>query len=227
MSPCAEHRERSSPHLPSRGAWACIAVGPRVGQLPGRDHAGERPEHRGQLEDSITCLINEQRVAHGLRVGRSPTAPSSRPPRGTPHEMVARRATSPTPRPTGHDLRRPDRGDRLHAGRPQLAGRREPRLGQRSAQQPAAPIVKAWMNSPPHRENLLRRAVPRARRRRGPGHAAAPRDSDGVTVSSEYGFRTGGRRARASKAQPAQAAPQARAALRRRRAPSSIAGRAM
>jgi uncharacterized protein YkwD len=57
---------------------------------------------------------------------------------------------------------------------------------------PAA-IVQGWVDSPPHRENLLRPAF----REIGVGVAAgtpeAPTDLTGLTVASEYGFRTGPR----------------------------------
>jgi uncharacterized protein YkwD len=52
-------------------------------------------------------------------------------------------------------------------------------------------IVEGWMQSPPHRENLLRPAF----REIGVGVAAgtpeAPVDLNGLTVASEYGFRSG------------------------------------
>jgi uncharacterized protein YkwD len=58
-----------------------------------------------------------------------------------------------------------------------------------------ANLVKAWMDSPAHRANLLRgrfKELGIGVQRGTPNEAS---QQNGVTVSSEYGFRTGNRRA--------------------------------
>jgi uncharacterized protein YkwD len=51
-------------------------------------------------------------------------------------------------------------------------------------------LVTAWMNSPPHRENLLRPSFREIGIAALPGTPESGTDLTGVTVSSEYGYRT-------------------------------------
>jgi hypothetical protein len=51
-------------------------------------------------------------------------------------------------------------------------------------------LVTAWMNSPPHRENLLRPAFRELGVAALVGTPVSNSDLTGVTVSSEYGYRT-------------------------------------
>jgi uncharacterized protein YkwD len=53
-------------------------------------------------------------------------------------------------------------------------------------------LVTAWMNSPPHRENLLRPTFRELGVAAIPGTPVSGSDQTGVTVSSEYGYRTFG-----------------------------------
>jgi len=53
-------------------------------------------------------------------------------------------------------------------------------------------LVPAWMNSPPHRENLLRPNFREIWIAAVPGTPESQSDTTGVTVSSEYGYRTFG-----------------------------------
>jgi uncharacterized protein YkwD len=58
-----------------------------------------------------------------------------------------------------------------------------------------ANLVRAWMESPAHRANMLRgrfKEIGIGVQRGTPNDAS---EFNGVTVSSEYGFRAGGRRA--------------------------------
>jgi hypothetical protein len=69
-------------------------------------------------------------------------------------------------------------------------------------------MVTAWMNSPPHRENLLKpvfREIGVAAVRGTPETISNPL---GITVSSEYGFRAGkkAKKARSAKSRKAQKA---------------------
>jgi cysteine-rich secretory family protein len=51
-------------------------------------------------------------------------------------------------------------------------------------------LVTAWMNSPPHRENLLRPSFREMGLAAVTGTPMSRSDGTGVTVSSEYGYRT-------------------------------------
>ena len=146
-----------------------------------------------QLESSVTCLINKRRAKAGLRSvrsnGRLRQAALSH-----SQDMVRRgyfKHTSPSGKTfvdriiaTGYTRR----ARRWLLGENLIWGR-----GARSTPQA---MVHVWMGSPPHRANLLRA------RFREIGVAAVrgtPVDSseeNGVTVSSEYGFRKRIRRLR-------------------------------
>jgi hypothetical protein len=51
-------------------------------------------------------------------------------------------------------------------------------------------LVTSWMNSPPHRENLLRPTFRDIGLAAVAGTPVSENDATGVTVSSEYGYRT-------------------------------------
>ncbi|MFL5906402.1 MAG: CAP domain-containing protein [Solirubrobacterales bacterium] len=156
-----------------------------------------------QMESSIGCLINEERTSRGLRPvlnnGDLQQAALSH-----SKEMVDEgyfEHTSPEgvtfiDRIQGTGYMRPARswivGENLVWGTGPLSS-------------PQA-LVTAWMNSPPHRENLLK---PRFREIGIAAVDGTPEgnfDQAGVTVSSEYGYRTLGRKAHASKARKARKA---------------------
>ena len=62
-------------------------------------------------------------------------------------------------------------------------------------------LVTAWMNSPPHRENLLRGRFNQIGIAAVAGTPENANDATGVTVSSEYGYRSfSSKKGRASKA---------------------------
>jgi hypothetical protein len=70
-------------------------------------------------------------------------------------------------------------------------------------------LVTAWMNSPPHRENLLRPTFREIGVAAADGTPVSRSDLTGVTVSSEYGYRTFGskkakRKGKARKARKAR-----------------------
>lgn len=51
-------------------------------------------------------------------------------------------------------------------------------------------LVTSWMNSPPHRENLLQPRFREIGIAAVVGTPESSRETDGVTVSSEYGYRS-------------------------------------
>jgi uncharacterized protein YkwD len=72
-------------------------------------------------------------------------------------------------------------------------------------------LVTSWMNSPPHRENLLRAGFREIGIAAVVGTPESRSDTTGVTVSSEYGYRSYAKKRRRAKSK----ARKARRALRR------------
>jgi uncharacterized protein YkwD len=156
-----------------------------------------------QMESSISCLINEERTSRGLGAVQ-PNSDLRQAALSHSKEMIDEgyfEHTSPegltfVERIQGTGYMRNVRswivGENLVWGTEQLST-------------PDA-LVTAWMNSPPHRENLLK---PRFREIGVAAVVGTPQpggdaDTTGVTVSSEYGFRSFGKRAHAAKAKKAK-----------------------
>jgi uncharacterized protein YkwD len=141
-----------------------------------------------QIEESIICLINDQRAASGLQ----PVWPNAQlRAAGLVHsnEMVSQGFFAHTS-PSGLDFvqRITQAGYTAAAGIKSWVVGENLGWGSGKLSTPAA-IVEAWMNSPPHRANVLRarfREVGVAAVKGTPVNASDP---NGVTVSSEYGFR--------------------------------------
>ena len=140
-----------------------------------------------QLEVSITCLINEQRTSRGIGAV-------------TENDDLAAAAD-------GHSREMVDRGyfdhtspagstfvDRIqNAG--YLSGVRTWTVGENLAWgtgplSSAQSLVTSWMNSPPHRQNLLNPDFRELGVGAVSGTPLSSRDITGFTVSSEYGSRT-------------------------------------
>jgi uncharacterized protein YkwD len=161
-------------------AWTSSAAACTGADLPAS------AQSEAQLEGTVLCLVNEQRSAAGVPVVR---ANSKLRDAGLGHaaEMVSQGYFAHTS-PSGVGFI-----DRiLDAG--YMRGSRRWTVGENlvwgsgELSTPAA-LVNGWMESPPHRENLLRS------RFRELGIAAVrgtPQESDdgeGITVASEYGYR--------------------------------------
>jgi Cysteine-rich secretory protein family len=71
-------------------------------------------------------------------------------------------------------------------------------------------LVTAWMNSPPHRENLLRPTFREIGVAAVAGTPVSSADLTGVTVSSEYGARSFGSKAKTRKKSKGKKAHKAR-----------------
>jgi uncharacterized protein YkwD len=152
-----------------------------------------------QMESSVTCLINEERTSFGLR----PVQPNSdlrQAALSHSNEMIDESYFEHTS-PAGLTfIQRIQGTGYMRNARAWVVGENLV-WGTENLSTPQA-LVTAWMNSPPHRENLLRA------RFREIGVAAVVgtpvpggnADPTGVTVSSEYGYRNFGRKAHASKA---------------------------
>ena len=139
------------------------------------------------MSQSILCLVNERRAAAGVgSVTRNPKLEQA----AMAHsgDMVSNGFFAHTS-PKGIDFvdRITDTGYIARAGS-WLAGENLA-WGSGSLSTPAE-LVKGWMESPPHRANLLKDQFREIGIGvvRGTPHASP--DMDGVTVSSEYGYRS-------------------------------------
>lgn len=147
-----------------------------------------------QLESTITCLINKERSKAGLRSVRS-SGSLRQAALGHSQDMVQDGYFEHTS-PGGQTfIDRITKSGYLRGARRWLVG--ENLFWGSGSQSTPEAMVDRWMRSPPHRANLLRarfREVGVAAVRGTPVNAS---DDNGVTVSSEFGFRTGTRVARA------------------------------
>jgi len=140
------------------------------------------------LEATVTCLINEERAKVGVRPVRG-SASLRQAALGHTQAMVRDgffEHTSPSGRTF---IDRISNTGYMRGARRWLVGENLV-WGSGSQSSPQA-MVERWMGSPAHRANLLRgrfRELGVAAVRGTPFNA---NDDTGVTVSSEYGFRTG------------------------------------
>jgi uncharacterized protein YkwD len=153
---------------------------------------------QAQMESSITCLINDERTSNGLQ---PVTSNSDLREAALSHsnEMVNQSYFEHTS-PAGLTFM-----DRIESTG-YMDGARTWTVGENLV------WGTAWMNSPPHRENLLRPSFSELGVAAVAGTPVSRSDLTGVTVSSEYGDRTfGGKKAkRKSKAHKAHKARKAR-----------------
>jgi uncharacterized protein YkwD len=140
-----------------------------------------------QMESSITCLINDQRAAHGLSAV-TPNPDLRQAALSHSQEMIDQSYFEHTS-PAGLTFM-----DRIESTG-YMQGARTWTVGENLVwgtgplSTPQA-LVTAWMNSPPHRENLLRPAFREIGVAALAGTPVSHSDLTGVTVSSEYGVRT-------------------------------------
>jgi hypothetical protein len=170
-------------------SWTLVAGAPASAADCGPVNTQVTGLSQGQMESSIGCLINEERTSYGLQ----PVTPT-----GT---CASRRC------------------DRIHAGHPQLGGRREPGLGHRAAEHTALP-GRLLDEQPSASREPAQADLPGDRDRGRRRDTVSRSDLTGVTVSSEYGDRNFGKankgKAHKSKAKKAKA-KKARAKHRARR----------
>jgi uncharacterized protein YkwD len=143
-----------------------------------------------ELETTVTCLINEERAKAGLRPVRT-NGSLRRAAAGHSNDMVHDgffEHTSPSGRTF---IDRISSTGYTRGARRWLIG--ENLVWGSGSQSTPQSMVEAWMGSPAHRANLLRerfREVGVAASRGTPFDAS---ETNGVTISSEYGFRAGKR----------------------------------
>ena len=166
--------------------------------------------NEAQMESSITCLINDERASYGLQ---QVTSNSDLRQAAVSHssEMISRGYFEHTS-PSGLTFM-----DRIE-GTGYMNGARTWTVGENLVwgtgplSTPQA-LVTAWMNSPPHRENLLRPTFRELGVAALAGTPASSSDLTGVTVSSEYGYHTfAGKKKTKSKGRKARKARKARQA---------------
>ena len=166
-------------------AWALVSVSPASATDCSNTTSPSPLLSQSQMETSITCLINEERTSHGLQPV-VPNADLRDAALSHSNDMVAKgyfEHTSPDGitfldriAATGYSQARAwVVGENLVWG-----------LGTYSTPQS---MVTAWMNSPPHRENLLKPVFREIGVAAVPGTPEPVSNPLGITVSSEYGFR--------------------------------------
>jgi uncharacterized protein YkwD len=168
-------------------AWMLVAGSPASASSCPNTAVQVAGLSQGSMEGSIACLINEQRAAHGM----GPVQPNTalrQAALGHSNEMISQgyfQHTSPTGVTfvdrivaTGYT-----RGARAWEVGENLAWGTGPLSTPQS-------LVTSWMNSPPHRENLLRARFREIGIAAVVGTPESGRDATGVTVSSEYGYRS-------------------------------------
>jgi uncharacterized protein YkwD len=149
------------------------------------------------MESSIACLINEQRAAYGIAPVQS-NGELRQAALSHSNEMVSEgyfEHTSPAGvtfvdriQGTGYT-----RGVRTWVVGENLVWGTGPLSTPES-------LVTSWMNSPPHRENLLRARFREIGIAAVVGTPESSTDTTGVTVSSEYGYRAYAKKGRKTKA---------------------------
>jgi uncharacterized protein YkwD len=140
-----------------------------------------------QMESSIGCLINDERTSHGLRPVTS-NADLHQAALSHSNEMIAESYFEHTSPQGLTFIDRIDATGYMHAARSWVVGENLV-WGTGPLSTPQA-LVTAWMNSPPHRENLLRPSFREIGIAAVAGTPQSKSDQTGVTVSSEYGYRT-------------------------------------
>jgi uncharacterized protein YkwD len=140
-----------------------------------------------QMEGSISCLINDERTSYGLQPV-TPNGDLRDAALSHSNEMISRSYFEHTS-PAGLTFM-----DRIESTG-YMRGARTWTVGENLVwgtgplSTPQA-LVTAWMNSPPHRENLLRPTFREIGVAAVDGTPVSGSDLTGVTVSSEYGYRT-------------------------------------
>jgi uncharacterized protein YkwD len=168
-------------------AWTVVATssasaadcGPTDTQVTGLNEA--------QMESSIDCLINVQRTSYGLQPVTL-NADLHQAALSHSNEMINQGYFEHTS-PAGLTfMDRIEAAGYMNGARTWVVGENLV-WGTGPLSTPQA-LVTAWMNSPPHRENLLRPTFSEIGIAAVPGTPVSRTDLTGVTVSSEYGYRT-------------------------------------
>lgn len=196
--PAGSPTRRAPRAIAIAAAGACMLLGAPAAASAAC--AGEEVEAVDQntvaLEESILCLINERRASSGVgpvrlnaKLGQAASRHSN--------DMVSQGFFSHTSPAGSTFIARITSTGYMKGARSWLVGENLA-WGAGSLSTPAN-LVDAWMDSPPHRANLLRgrfREIGLSGVRGIPSDAG---ETTGVTVSSEYGYRAVKKSARKSR----------------------------
>ena len=168
-------------------AWMLVAGTPASASSCPNTNVQVRWLSQAAMEGSIACLINEQRATFGV----PPVAPNTELRQAAlshSTEMVSESYFEHTS-PAGVTF-----VDRIVATG-YTKGARAWEVGENlvwgsGPLSTPQSLVTSWMNSPPHRENLLRPRFNEIGIAAVVGTPRSSSDANGVTVSSEYGFRS-------------------------------------
>jgi uncharacterized protein YkwD len=197
------------------GTWALVASAPASAADCGPVDAQVTALNEAQMESSITCLINDERTSNGL----APVASNSELRQAAlshSNEMIAKSYFEHTS-PAGLTfISRIQATGYMNGARSWIVG--ENLVWGTGPLSTPQSLVTAWMNSPPHRENLLRPAFREIGVAALAGTPISSSDLTGVTVSSEYGYRTFGNKKKKGKAHKSRKARKAQKLREQQRA---------
>jgi uncharacterized protein YkwD len=168
-------------------SWTLVSGAPASASDCGPVNTEVTGLNEAQMEGSIACLINDERSSYGLQPV-TPNADLRRAALSHSNEMIAQSYFEHTS-PAGLTFT-----DRIEATG-YMEGARTWTVGENLVwgtgplSTPQA-LVTAWMNSPPHRENLLRPSFREIGIGALAGTPISKSNLTGATVSSEYGYRT-------------------------------------
>jgi uncharacterized protein YkwD len=207
-------RSRIGTTLALAATIAVAASASASAACPGESVAASA-QSEAALEDSVLCLVNEQRAAAGLGAVTPNSKLRAAAGRHSADMVSSGYFAHTTPGGVSFIDRIVDTGYTQNV-RSWLVG--ENLVWGAGRLSSPGELVRAWMESPPHRENLLRgrfREIGIAAVRGTPYQAG---ETAGVTVSSEYGFRAQrakkGKRAKKKGSRAARRAKRAKAARR-------------
>ena len=178
-------------------AWTLITGSPASAADCGPVDSEVSSLSQAQMESSITCLINDERTSNGLQPVSS-NDDLRQAALSHSNEMINQSYFEHTS-PAGVTFM-----DRIEATG-YMRGAQTWTVGENLVwgtgplSTPQA-LVTAWMNSPPHRENLLRPTFRELGVAAVQGTPQTQSDLTGVTVSSEYCYRTFAGKKKKSKA---------------------------
>jgi uncharacterized protein YkwD len=152
---------------------------------------------QNQMESSITCLINEERTSRGLGAVQ-PNGDLRDAALSHSNEMVAQQYFEHTSPQGVTFIDRIESTGYMRSARAWIVG--ENLVWGTGPLSTPQSLVTAWMNSPPHRENLLKARFNEIGVAAVDGTPEGDQGDPGVTVSSEYGFRAGAAKKHKSKA---------------------------
>jgi uncharacterized protein YkwD len=141
-----------------------------------------------EIERTVVCLINQER-GRANRVSVRSDSALRRAARGHSDSMVARGYFAHVA-PGGVTLTDRLRGTGYMRGAKDWAIGENLIWGTGSLSTPQS-LVKGWMQSPPHKVNMLRREFREIGVGVVRGTPASAADNQGVTITTDYGFRQG------------------------------------